>query len=191
MNHPGVHSAQCFIVEYRGLSMDTHKRSKVRRLAPKNSQITELKRMAKQEVIEYVGRHEGSSQLAITAFWSAHALSEIGANPEQIKATAAECLNILFSHAESICQEFDLPPPLKSSSPLAINSSEEKVSEAFQVALTEAVIIEALEKAVTKASFSEVIGDAISEVFQTEISADLIKEALQKGKFTFIANSPE
>ena len=147
--------------------------------------------MAKQEVIQYVEQHKGSSQLAITAFWSAHALSEIGANPAEIRAAAAECLNLLCSHAEIICQAFDLPLPLKNALPPAINPSEEKVAETFQTALIEAVMIEALEKAVTKATFSKVIGDAISEVFQTDIPADIVKEALQKGKFTFIVNSPE
>ena len=147
--------------------------------------------MAKREVIQYVGRHEGSSQLAITAFWSAHALSEVGANPAEIKSAAAECLTLLFSQAEIIRREFDLPLPLNNALLPVINPSEEKVSEAFQTVSIEAVIIEALEKAVTKAAFSEVIGGAISEVFQTDIPADIVKEALQNGKFTFTVNSPE
>ncbi|MDJ0706528.1 MAG: hypothetical protein QNJ46_24925 [Leptolyngbyaceae cyanobacterium MO_188.B28] len=147
--------------------------------------------MAKREVIQYIGRHEGSSQLAITAFWSAHALSEIGANPAEIKSAAAECLNLLFSQVEIIHREFDIPLPLNNALPPVIHPSEEKVPESFQAASIEAVIIEALGKAATKATFSEMIGDAISEVFQIDIPADIVKEALQKGKFKFIVNSPE
>ena len=171
--------------------MNTYNRSKVHQLAPKSLQKTELKRMAKREVIQYVGRHTGSSQLAITAFWSAHALSEIGANSAEIKSAAAECLNLLFSQAEIIHREFDIPLPLNNALPPVITSSEEKLPEVFQTASIEAVIIEALEKAVTKAAFSEMIEDSISEAFHTDIPADIVKEALQKGKFTFIVNSPE